>query len=57
MMREVLQGREQHLPPAMGVSLSCLFHSQWSWAMHESEVSAISLTEKEAFETNWLRPW
>ena len=56
-MREVLQGREQHLPPAMGVSLSCLFHSQWSWAMHESEVSAISLTEKEAFETNWLRPW
>lgn len=55
-MREVLQGKEEHLPPAMGMSLSCLFNSHWSWAVQESEVSAPPLTEKEAFETNWLRP-
>lgn len=40
------EGKEQLLPPTMGVSLSCLFHSHWSWAVHESEVSATPLTER-----------
>ena len=53
-MKGVLQGKEQLLPPPVGVSLSCPFHLHWSWAVHESEVSATPLTERSFSVSGFL---